>query len=496
MSSSARLLACLVTLLAVVLGFAQPAALADDPTQPAAPVVTWPEMTAFNPGHTPYVVTVDDSANDPATDSTVLVAEIYAQKQPLADQGETTIAFPAHSTGHVTVNIRRCQPDLVTCSEPLATRTVLLVRWLKVNLFTPVDAAPGTHTAWMDVFPVHADTADWQLVDPSTDPETVVDEGSTPLADGRSFEYTIPATLADQTHLHLRVTASNNAPEFGHVAGSDDVSGIVVHSAPPEVTLKAFASGVYWARDGYLDEVPLVVRSWTGRYLTLDLVAADGTVTTVKDHAPIWHRWNTVYRGIDGKGGHLPNGRYRLRVSVEDSWGNVGVASTPFTVSDRRTAWRTWSHTYTAQGALLRELVGRCSTISHHPSYGWTGGLGLYSRTKCTKAAQSYAIAENGISLPKALGYDGLRVTAFGGGPRGSSGTYAVLGYYRERDDEFVQRVQFNGVLGDHAGQASGPANVWNADTNPTFYWSLGLTQGSRWEVRSYKVTARLRVFR
>ncbi|GCD91400.1 hypothetical protein [Nocardioides sp. LS1] len=495
MPTYARTTVRLLVLLLAVAGLTVPAAsaLADDL---APPVVTWPEVTSFNPDHTPYVVTVDDSANDPATDTTVLVASWNGHTQQLADQGGTTIEFLPTDQDGTYIAVQRCAADLTSCSDTVADTTVWLVRKLTVTVGSQNDVGPGPQDAWLDSSPVSPDSVEWQLLDTTTSPTTVASQGTSPVS-GNHFDYSVPTTGFDEHDLRLSVTAVSDTDQYGHLEGTSLFRPVTPHTRPPGVRLELDSPALYWAQDGYADEVRITIRSGTGQRLRLDVVAPDGTVLRLPARHTIRRVDREVFSGSDGDGGHLPNGVYTVRATVVDYWGNVAEASAPLKISDRHAVWKTWTHTYTAQRALVRENPGACSTISHHPSYGWKGGLGLYSQTTCKRTAQSFAIAVNAVPLPTAVAYDKLRVSVYGGAPRGTTHPYVVLGYYRSKDGSFVDRAQFDGALGTHRGLVAGNRVVWGvADSEPTFYWSLGLDEGSRWEVRDYTVSARIQVLR
>ncbi|GAB3772055.1 hypothetical protein FB382_002998 [Nocardioides ginsengisegetis] len=490
MRTHARTTVRLLVLLLAVAGLTVPAAsaLADDL---APPVVTWLEVTSFNPDHTPYVVTVDDSANDPTTDTSTLVAAWTGHTQVLADQGETTIAFDPADEGTLDIVVERCSADGTACVDTGLRRTVTLHRHLDLTVLTQPQVGPGTQRAWWYVSPADlTGEVSWTLVDRTVDPAVVLSSGVSPV-DGDGFDFDVPDSAPDGLQATLEVHAVSDTSAYGHLEG-EDTTEPVLDTVGPALSFHATGSVVYWPKDRYLDSVGVNLRSREAYETWIDVVGPDGAVYPLDHYKGYLLAMRPRFAAEDGAGGHLPNGTYTLRATVKDAQGLFNTATIPVRVSDKKLTWVSWTHTYKAVDTVSKKYVGACSTLAEHG-----GSLGYYSQTKCERPKDSTVLTTNGVWVPSSPGgdYDDVQVTLTGGGAHPGSAYIVML--YEDYYGNWGYRRQFSGKYGDHPGAlVHGHTLIRDRQEKPYVFWETGLTEGSRYDVDRFTVALKYRALR
>jgi hypothetical protein len=189
----------------------------------------------------------------------------------------------------------------------------------------------------------------------------------------------------------------------------------------------------------------------------------------------------------------LPPGQYTVRATVADSAGSSAVSERPLQIDNRRVRLRTYRATIPAARTVADQYVGACSRIGSATGRGWKDSLGLYSTTPCAKKGGSTVITVHGAWLPpSALGYkEGVQLTMHGGAARGSGRAYVIHGWLRASDNKFIHRQQFSGALGPHAAGAPIGQVVRTIGDDSWVYWQLGLSEGSRYDVKSFTISTK-----
>jgi hypothetical protein len=212
-----------------------------------------------------------------------------------------------------------------------------------------------------------------------------------------------------------------------------------------------------------------------------------------------WANTRRDWEGKDQHGDRLPAGSYTVRLVGEDRVGNVAEVSRPVVISDKRLVARTWTRSLSATATISSTWVGSCSTLRKPSSHGWSGSFGLYSQTRCTRSAQSPVVVYSGVWLPRSAGgtYGDVSISMYGGAARGRSSAYVVLGLRRAADDSFQNRAQFAGGLGWHRMRSTTATPYVRYDEgHPFVIWQTGLSEGSRYDVKAYRVALTYYVLR
>jgi hypothetical protein len=476
-----KLLALVAALVLSLLGLAGPAT-ADDP----APVVTWPEITALNPEQTPYVFHVEYSGTD------TLRAHWGGHVQEITGSGDVEMVLPTDDEGVVWVD--RCDAA-GTCTDVSYSPLLSVFRAHRFGTLHTEAAGPAKDNA-LDFYlwPVEVGTdVSWHLSDPSgTEVSSGTDFVIPDSGGSASFQYDVPAD-GPSGNYRLVVDVASDSSTYGHLEGRASRS-VAVDTEAPTGTLSLSAPKIYPAPDGYQDTIDLVGQ-WHGASSSrLQVVSPSGSVV-----AQWFASRRTHWEGKDQHGDRLPAGSYTVRLVGEDRVGNVAQVSRPLVISDKRLVARTWTRTFSATDTISSTWVGSCSTLGKPASHGWSESFGLYSQTKCTRAAPSPVVVYSGVWLPRSPGgtYGDVSISMYGGAARGHSSAYVVLGLRRAGDESFQDRAQFAGGMGWHRMRSiHATPFVRYDDGDPFVIWQTGLSEGSRYDVKSYKLSLRYFVLR
>lgn len=223
--------------------------------------------------------------------------------------------------------------------------------------------------------------------------------------------------------------------------------------------------------------------------LAIDLVGPGGRTMQLfsGDDPNDWFDLLVINGTWDGE--QLPAGRYTIHVVAADRAGNTTEQVLPFHIDDRQAVRKTYTATIPAARTLADSYVGSCSRLGAAVGRSWKGSLGLYS-SSCAAKNGSTVITVHGAQVPKSVrGFVGpVTVSTYGGAARGASAAYIVHGWLRASDNEFIKRSQYDGRLGAHQATAY-PANVVRTiDGKKWVYWQLGLSEGSRYDVKSFTI--------
>lgn len=268
---------------------------------------------------------------------------------------------------------------------------------------------------------------------------------------------------------------------------------VVVDTARPGLGSLAWnASTVYPVVDGYRDS--LTVRAVTSEPVArveLRVYSARGTlVRTVATGArssagPVTLTWN----GRAASGRMAAAGVYGFRLGSFDLAGNELItAKRQVSVSLKRLAVRSASRTVDAFASVRARYVGACSLLAHPGRAAWAGSVGYYSAYSCpgTNPGDDLAAVEHQLTLPAAVRYGTVRVSAYGGA--------AVAGYSDMAGLVYVDRTGAT----TSTGRLLGPADGWYVGPTVdaakylvggrTVRWVTGTVDTDWYDVRSYTV--------
>ena len=487
-----KYLALVAFLLAAVLP-APPVAAAEGDADPVQ--VRFPDVTAINPAHTPYVVEV----HDPQPELGDLVLTTAARSLALPHEGSLTVELSLDDAadGDVAVlDVLRCTaPD--ACTETGRRAYVRLVDRLRLDPLD--DGLPVGLNAHVPAFP--------ELVWPVLDEGDVLHlswtltalKGGGTVTSGEADhvvgdELPLLGIPADTTVTAARLTvrAVSDSARWGRLEGTstDDVR---LDVTGPPIPVRVVGDTLFPAKDGYLDRIELHFTSTPYDLvdLRIDIVDPQGTVRPV-------HRGAEGPRAVvyfDGRYHRepLPPGRYTLRMTGYDEAQNTTVRETPVRIDDRRRVQRTFRRTIPAARTVADKYVGACSRLGPAAGRGWPGSLGLYSKTPCPTKNGAVVMTINGVQVPPSVGgYPGeVELSLYGGAARGvGSAAYLVHGWFRAGVDKLFQRRQFAGRLGAHRAYGVPADDVVRASgARRWLYWQVGLAGGSRYDVKSFTIS-------
>jgi hypothetical protein len=465
--------ALIATFVLALVGLAAPASA--DGTDP---VFTWPDVVAFNPDTTSYVFHVEYSGTE------TLRAWWDGHVQEIPGSGDVEMTFPTQGEGNIGVVLCRADGTCGTYSSPLLS----VFRSHVIRNLHPVPAGPAQENrADFSMWPVDVGTdVTWHLSDPAGEEVATGTDFVVPDALGSAIvEYDVPAD-GPSGNYRLVLDAASDSPAYGHLEGHSAVRSVAVDTQPPTGSLIISAPTLFPERDGYLDSIDLVGRLRGAQTSKLQIVSPTGSVVA---------QWpgneRLGWKGNDEHGGRIPAGSYAVRLVGVDLVGNQASVSRPLVISDKQLVDRTWTRTFSATDTIASTWIGSCSTLRRPASHGWAESFGLYSQTTCRRPAQSAVVVYSGVWLPRSTGgaYGNLSISMYGGAARGRSSAYVVLGLRRADDDSFQNRAQFAGGLGWHRMRSTNATPFVRDDGRPFVIWQTGLSEGSRYDVRSYRLS-------
>ena len=453
--------------------------------------VTWPDVSAINPDTSTYRISVVDSGP----------GDLYAdwgytgQRQPIPHVGSAEITFPWD--GYSRVTIWRCVDAL--CEWAGVSSPMLSVH-RSLNAAAQGTAtysrSPGSWTVrvWDTSFPGLTDfTRSWSI---KTQADEEVSSGAVPISGAGDFDIPVPSGLIEGTY-HVDITA-RGVFDGGELSSAPVSVPVFVDNTGPTIHTTLYSQWLL-PFDGYYGVLAAKADVADLSYVTVDVVTEGGTfVTTIADLRD--HLENQPIVNWDGRvdGEVVTPGLYRLRFSATDQLGNTSSALTDaFHVDLARVKLVTKRTVIPAAQSVYSKYVGKCSSLVSPSSHGWRDSLGYYSQTKCTseKRNASVVLVWHAAWLPinsNPYAYERIRVEQFGGPAKShAKGSYMVMGYIN-RKGKFSQRVQFNKGMGWHsAATLTDDFKHWFhiQDGRPFFVWSNGLTVGSRYDIKAFRLT-------
>lgn len=505
-----------------------------EPTEPTptGPTVVFPEVTAFNPETYEYAVDVDVPGYTSVWANGLGLRQLEPQGRQVLnlDDGREAIAV----MGCTTEQYSRWDCTEVARSEPLQVRSRLYLtafETVHTNLTEPTVTVRLARDWWQDHTHTDGDLT-WSVraVDaPEGEPVT----GATTYAeasDGTDLlhaDLTLPASLDEGTYT-LDLLASSDLPDFGRLEQASTTLLVVDTTAPEVWKVKVAEDLFYPQKDTILDHMRLSGRAEKGAEVSVSVLDVDGGHVAALDVRRTRDQWTTAWNGrldeidqvdqdADGapaaragrKGPMAEEGTYSFLIQATDAAGNTTtVPTSSFRLSHGKVRHRWVTLKLKPQDVLLDTSVGRCSRIARKSTHGGRGTLSLQSQTRCRDPRQSHAVALFGAYLPDSYPpssrgitrrYERPQVSLVGGpaknGPRSS---YAVMGYVDSKD-RFKGRRVFRGPWGNHAGVAYKKPYWVQLDKKAGRYyvlWQVGLSEGSRYDLKEFRVRVKAWVMR
>ncbi|WP_154402594.1 FlgD immunoglobulin-like domain containing protein [Nocardioides speluncae] len=439
--------------------------------------------------------TIEDSA-DPQGD--LFAAWQDDPLEPLPHLGQHTMNFDSGTELGGVISIVRCVDGCAPTGVSSPELTVWKESPMTLGGVSGV-VRPGERTAEVDL-PDAPDTElelTWKLsyggtsYGDGTVPVTTDDDGHA------TFPYTVPTGRSGR--LGLTARTSFDQPPFGPHRAVASPAYFDVDQAAPTLSLSLGTTSVYPATDGYRDR--LTIRYGTSEQVSqrVDIRNAAGTVVRTLATGTLGSGHSGAARtitwnGRDSADNVVPAGSYTVRFDGVDRVGRSATVARSVTVSHKKLVQKTWQRVVRAGDAVARggAIVGSCSSLRRPARSDWPGSLGLHSRTKCQRAADSPVTVLQRAAVPKAFEgrYGRLQIWLYGGGARGLSGggrgARIDLGY-ASTAGPLAQRVRFGGTVGSHAGRSAYAPNFVHAKFgSPYVKWLVGVNGGSKYDVRSY----------
>ncbi|MFN8195840.1 MAG: hypothetical protein U0R80_16375 [Nocardioidaceae bacterium] len=453
--------------------------------------VTWPVETDINPTVDTYTITVTDSG--PGDLFAVWADPSWGDlSQAIPHTGTVDLSLRRDGAGHF--EIRRCLDSCVAVAVSPELSVHANLGFSRGN-FPGTTSSPGAWSFPVSVvsFPGLTNvTYDWSLRNFS---DVELSSGSASLGPSGTLTVEAPSGLTDGGYW-LIITAYG---EFsgGPVVSREDWALAYIDATAPEIWRKRLSNSVLFpVTDEYYDWITLTLERSEPGYLTVDIVSDGGAFVgnlVNNDYGEDRAEWDGR---IDGS--PVAPGLYRFRISLTDSAGNEAKALTQaFRVDLGEYKEVTSRSVLPAAKVIYNKYVGRCSSLVSPSSHRWRDSLGYYSGTKCKtqKGSAGVVVAQHAWWLPfgtRAFNYHRIQVEQYGGPAKGhAKGSYMVMGYITKQG-KFDERVQFNGGLGWHSAKTvKRDLGRWLhvQDGRPYFVWSNGLTAGSRYDIKAFRLT-------
>jgi len=476
-------LAAIVGLLVGMLVASSSANATEDPI-----AVTWPSVTAFNPTATSYTFHVEDPSGVGVLHAKWGV-HYYVPSVPVPHSGDVTMTFPDDQTS--TIKIYRCvSSDCVKVAESPTLnvkRDNNLGIVLDESIYGP--SQPIAADVYVDPF-LEPLTTQWRIV-PYEDQEGEALASGDVVLTANWTTFHPPISSLPTGHYAIVVENEQDTEDFGHLTGYASTELRIDAETSLKFTRNKPLS-FYPAKDGYQDQVELPVAS--PEYLNrarLTVVAADGSTVYSRSMGGWSPDDPVVFTGRET--GHvIAPGTYRLVVTAMDYQDNVATAtSPPITVFGGQLHKLTFRKTVKASKAVVDKYVGACSTLRKPATRGWKGSLAYLSQTRCRRPDDSVVATSNGLKVPVLKrpdvgSYGRLKLTMYGGAAKGARSAYINMGFFDAKHDEVYDMRTFRGNLGEHVLTTPGSSTVRRGTTSAFVYWQIGLTAGSRYDVKSF----------
>jgi hypothetical protein len=254
----------------------------------------------------------------------------------------------------------------------------------------------------------------------------------------------------------------------------------------PSLSLSGMATSVYPVRDGYRDS--LTVKAATNEPGVLTMTVRDGAGKPVRTLSLSHGGTGTfalVWNGRTSAGALLPAGTYSYAVVSQDVALNRR-SSARYTVglSLKKLVPHAVAKVVTPAAGLVRAYVGACSRVQ--TSAVWSGGYEYLSDYYACGVydGSDLAAAEERLTLPAAVKYSGISVSATGQEDLPGYGDTAAAFYLTPASDPYGGTT-----LGSSYGTRSlGAVPVSLLWGGRTLHWLAGTVEGSYYDIRSFTV--------
>ena len=343
-------------------------------------------------------------------------------------------------------------------------------------------------------------TVDWQLTDPWGGAREGAPGGQatgTTDAEG-AFSFSIDASTLPTDAYGLSGTVHVTSPEWGEFTTELPAEGpwINVDTDAPDATSLTTSRSYVRPESTTATTVGIdalgpnagggdsfVVLDPSGQPLrVLDTTVEPGT------------SWHAAFDGRRDDGTPLPSGLYT--VLLRDPAGNVSTSSV--TVRVQRLVTKTYRTTVTARGSKVDQYVGRCSSLRTPASRGWSSSLGYYANTRCTsnRWADSAVATQHRAVLPVAASYVDVQLSTYSGASRGYGRSQAVMLYDNPSETAAVASRTLGSALATRAAARVSAAKVLRPVGGRRYvYWEVATAYGQHYDVKSFTLTVRYRVW-
>lgn len=459
--------------------------------------VTWPDVSQINPNVTDYQITVIDSGP----------GELYTRWDgggsfaAIPHTGTVTVDLPYDDTGRV--QIWRCVAG--TCDWAGVSSPIITVhRYLSSSVYVADNrvTTPSDVSASVVAYPFTGLTDlsyDWALRGP--DAIEVLSGSAAMASNTANLTFTVPSELADGTYT-LAVTVHGSFLG-GSLVNQEVSDSVVIDNSPPVVTVTPAMAVFFPYEDRYRDTLTIHLAADEDVTYAFDLLdendASVGVPSLSTNSTGPMQDLSWTGRAANKP---VPAGTYRLRVTATDVLGHVStVDSSSFRVDLARKKTITTETVLAPAKVLYDRFVGKCSTLARPSSHRWKDSLGLYSQTKCKtdKKNASVVVVYGAWWLPQSMrgvrSFDRVGIYAYGGAARKARNAYLVMGYI-DKFGDFFNRAQFPPTMGWHSVHSVHKQDDFDAwvryqDGRPYVVWSAGLTAGSRYDIKAFRMWAR-----
>jgi len=463
--------------------------------------VTWPDDSGIGAGES-YSVTATDPDGGGHLFARWVIGSYEVENTPLV-RGEATL-LPLAYEGAGPILIQRCSPFDQRVCHTVDQRAVKVNRWadagVRYEWLGELNPALGTKLKpVITTYEGQNFTLDWHVEDADTSEPIAGASGTlTGLAAdaGGVIRPVIDpsAVIGDKTYV-LRMTLSYVDPDVGTVS-RDLVARFRIDSmVAPITSISVSSPRLYPYRDEFRDFVDIsVTHPYEMGNMRVEVLDANNNLVAALIAYPSIDNDLLTWTGKSRAGGFAPAGVYHFRAIFTDPVGNVSTRTQgSVTVVRKKVMSRYFKRTYSASGSMVKKVaVGGCSTLASPSKRGWAGSLGFYSNNKCSRTVNaSFLETRHAVRVPRALWYDGLQISAYGGAAREAARSVAYIAYINNAG-KFTEPTMLMPWVGLHS-----PNEVWGAKfIFPDRYvaWDVFNGKGSRYDVKSFTVQLEYRV--
>ncbi|NYJ00028.1 hypothetical protein HNR19_000726 [Nocardioides thalensis] len=409
----------LASLVLGVLAYVAPPASAEGEV-----TVTWPEITAFNPDTTEYIVNMQ-------WDSGAMFLQLngeYPERVPAP--GDHLVDFPGSMVNdHVELYAYWCPTEVVDANScQLVSATVVSV-WNKLDLRMDARSrlGPSSQLSFLATDPIlfPRTTADvhWEIRDGA-----VVVAEATHEDLMKDYYFDLPAigsqpALEDGHSYQLALSARIDHPSFGELVGELGPRTFTWDESIHADLTTQVKEGDNWvagdtffpAMDSYLDSIRLVPVSSHEELRIVDATVRDATGEVVDALFTAGDEW----RGVTSDWVVVPAGVYTIEAVVRDLAGNQAVATSQITIDDARVVEKVWRRSFAPADTIVRREVENCGRLRRPARAAWPGSMGLDTMA-CPDGRWSQVTVFHRVALPDSF-YDErglLRLSVVGAAAR------------------------------------------------------------------------------